>query len=72
MDLGALVANKHILDWDEADVHQWFRSLGYPQYEAQIKGTPKFKSIYSASNLQQLIRYKEIRYASSIWKVSSH
>ncbi|KAF8817502.1 hypothetical protein BYT27DRAFT_7247376 [Phlegmacium glaucopus] len=37
MDLGGLVTNKHILDWDESDVHQWFTSLGYPQYEIQIK-----------------------------------
>jgi protein STE50 len=39
MDLGVLPNNKHILDWDESDVHQWFRSLGYPQYEAQVKGS---------------------------------
>jgi hypothetical protein len=53
MDLGVLATNKHILDWDESDVHEWFRSLGYPQYEAQIKGTPNLKSIYiyPASNL---------------------
>jgi protein STE50 len=37
MDLGVLPTNKHILDWDESDVHQWFRSIGYPQYEAQVK-----------------------------------
>lgn len=72
MDLGVLATNKHILDWDESDVQQWFKGLGYPQYEAQIKGMPNFKSIYSASNLHQLTRFKAIRYALSIWKVSSH
>ena len=43
MDLGVLASTKHILDWDESDVHEWFKGLGYPQYEAQIKGTPNFK-----------------------------
>lgn len=73
MDLGVLPNNKHILDWDESDVHQWFMSIGYPQYEAQVKGsTLNFTSIYSASYLQQLTRYEAIRYALSIRKVSSH
>lgn len=27
----------NILDWDEDDVHRWLSSLGFPQYEAQIK-----------------------------------
>ncbi|KAH7929123.1 hypothetical protein BV22DRAFT_1102687 [Leucogyrophana mollusca] len=26
-----------ILDWDEDQVHQWLTSLGYPQYQSQIK-----------------------------------
>ncbi|KAG2344090.1 hypothetical protein BDR05DRAFT_962379 [Suillus weaverae] len=26
-----------ILDWDEDHVHRWLSSLGFPQYEAQIK-----------------------------------
>jgi bZIP factor len=30
--------DRHILDWDESDVHTWFSSLGYPQYERQIRG----------------------------------
>jgi len=75
MDLGVLVTNKHILDWDESDVHQWFTSLGYPQYETEIKGVPLlyYPSIYPVSDhLRQLIRSKAIRYASWTWKVSSH
>ncbi|KAG6891264.1 hypothetical protein C0995_008516 [Termitomyces sp. Mi166 len=28
---------RHILDWDESDVHNWLSSLGYPQYESQIR-----------------------------------
>ncbi|KJA28149.1 hypothetical protein HYPSUDRAFT_62541 [Hypholoma sublateritium FD-334 SS-4] len=28
---------KHILDWDETDVHQWLSSLGFAHYERQIK-----------------------------------
>jgi len=31
-------ADRHILDWDETDVHSWLSSLGYPQYESQIRG----------------------------------
>jgi hypothetical protein len=31
-------ADRHILDWDETDVHTWLSSLGYPQYESQIRG----------------------------------
>ncbi|KAF9462929.1 hypothetical protein BDZ94DRAFT_1219040 [Collybia nuda] len=29
--------DRHILEWDETDVHNWFSSLGYPQYENQIR-----------------------------------
>ncbi|KAF8817501.1 hypothetical protein BYT27DRAFT_7074375 [Phlegmacium glaucopus] len=31
------VAERHILDWDESDVQNWLSSLGYPQYESQIR-----------------------------------
>ncbi|KAF8159614.1 hypothetical protein B0H34DRAFT_411179 [Crassisporium funariophilum] len=31
------VADKHILDWNESDVHKWLSSLGYAQYERQIR-----------------------------------
>lgn len=30
--------DKHILDWEEEDVHLWFSTLGFSQYEGQIKG----------------------------------
>ncbi|KAH6915837.1 protein kinase regulator [Coprinopsis sp. MPI-PUGE-AT-0042] len=30
-------AERNIGDWDEADVHSWLSSLGYPQYEGQIR-----------------------------------
>lgn len=29
---------RNILDWDEDHVHRWLSSLGFAQYEAQIKG----------------------------------
>jgi len=29
-------ANRALIDWDEANVQQWFSSLGFPQYERQI------------------------------------
>ncbi|KAF5373351.1 hypothetical protein D9615_007469 [Tricholomella constricta] len=29
--------DRHIMEWDETDVHHWFTSLGYPQYESQIR-----------------------------------
>ncbi|KAF9054434.1 hypothetical protein BJ165DRAFT_715238 [Panaeolus papilionaceus] len=32
-----LAAERHILDWGETDVHNWLSSLGYPQYENQIR-----------------------------------
>lgn len=35
MDLPA--PEKYLLDWDESDVHQWFSTLGFPQYESQIR-----------------------------------
>ncbi|KAF8202199.1 hypothetical protein BJ912DRAFT_432414 [Pholiota molesta] len=35
MDL--LVSSKHLLDWEEADVHQWFSVLGFAHYERQIR-----------------------------------
>ncbi|KAG6867995.1 hypothetical protein C0993_008602 [Termitomyces sp. T159_Od127] len=28
---------RHITEWDESDVHNWLSSLGYPQYESQIR-----------------------------------
>jgi hypothetical protein len=39
--MDASIFDKHILDWDELDVHGWLAKLGYPQYEAQIRG-PSF------------------------------
>jgi len=36
--MDGLAADRHILDWDEVDVHNWLSSLGYPQYERQIRG----------------------------------
>ncbi|KAG5647907.1 hypothetical protein DXG03_007831 [Asterophora parasitica] len=29
--------DRRIKEWDETDVHNWFSSLGYPQYESQIR-----------------------------------
>ncbi|KAF8909335.1 hypothetical protein CPB84DRAFT_1507947 [Gymnopilus junonius] len=29
--------DKHVLDWDEDDVHHWFSELGYSQYGREIK-----------------------------------
>ena len=37
------IFDKHLLDWDELDVHGWLAKLGYPQYETQIRG-PSFLS----------------------------
>ncbi|KAG6910228.1 hypothetical protein DXG01_012363 [Tephrocybe rancida] len=28
---------RHVMEWDETDVHNWLSSLGYPQYENQIR-----------------------------------
>ena len=27
-----------LLDWSESDVYSWLSSIGFPQYEAQIRG----------------------------------
>ncbi|KIL69403.1 hypothetical protein M378DRAFT_157663 [Amanita muscaria Koide BX008] len=35
MDVPTL--DRHIIDWDEADVHTWLSKLGYPQYDGQIR-----------------------------------
>ncbi|KAF5316032.1 hypothetical protein D9619_006350 [Psilocybe cf. subviscida] len=35
--MDGLASERHILDWDETDVHNWLSSLGYPQYESQIR-----------------------------------
>jgi len=35
--MDGLAADRHILDWDETDVHNWLSSLGYSQYEPQIR-----------------------------------
>jgi bZIP factor len=35
----------NILDWDEDQVHRWLSSLGFSQYEAQIKGAVRFMYI---------------------------
>ncbi|RDB23537.1 Protein STE50 [Hypsizygus marmoreus] len=31
------IGERNIMEWDEADVHIWLSSLGYPQYESQIR-----------------------------------
>ncbi|KAF8637652.1 hypothetical protein AX17_002720 [Amanita inopinata Kibby_2008] len=31
------ILDRHIVDWDEFDVHNWLLKLGYPQYENQIR-----------------------------------
>ncbi|KAF8627841.1 hypothetical protein AX15_004258 [Amanita polypyramis BW_CC] len=31
------IFDRHILDWDESDVHAWLTRLGYPYYEAQLR-----------------------------------
>ena len=36
-----LAAEKNINEWDETDVHSWLSSLGYPQYEGQIRGAKR-------------------------------
>ena len=38
MDVSA--GDKIIIEWDEDDVQAWFSSLGYSQYESQIRGGP--------------------------------
>jgi hypothetical protein len=52
--------DRHILDWDESDVHNWFSTLGYPQYERQIRGSvlpiPTLRRSYSPSRAQNLRR----------------
>jgi hypothetical protein len=35
---GSGLGERHIIEWDESDVHAWLSSLGYPQYESQIRG----------------------------------
>ncbi|KAG6817546.1 hypothetical protein H0H87_007514 [Tephrocybe sp. NHM501043] len=32
-----LAPERHVSEWDETEVHIWLSSLGYPQYEAQIR-----------------------------------
>ena len=35
---GAREAQRSIMDWDEDDVHAFLCRIGFPQYEAQIRG----------------------------------
>ncbi|KDR80576.1 hypothetical protein GALMADRAFT_1092083 [Galerina marginata CBS 339.88] len=37
MDGARQLGNKHLLDWDETDVHHWLSNLGFPQYEREIR-----------------------------------
>jgi hypothetical protein len=53
-----------ILDWDEDDVHRWLSSLGFPQYEAQIKGAARVISEGSNVELHSI-------YQSTIYPVTS-
>jgi len=62
-----LAADRHILDWDESDVHNWLSSLGYPQYESQIRGivSPSQEEMsFNKAFYTQNTRYKEIPYAT--------
>ncbi|KAF9480518.1 hypothetical protein BDN70DRAFT_608595 [Pholiota conissans] len=35
--MDASVNGKHLLDWEESDVHHWFSALGFAHYERQIR-----------------------------------
>jgi hypothetical protein len=37
-DMDVSPGEKLIVEWDEDDVQAWLASLGYSQYESQIKG----------------------------------
>ena len=32
------IGDRNILEWDEGDVHAWLSTLGFSQYESQIRG----------------------------------
>lgn len=52
-------SDRHILDWDETDVHKWLSSLGYPQYESQIRGMNAFSiQFISLSNVLTRLEHK--------------
>ena len=42
-----------ILDWDEDEVHQFFTTLGYSQYEKQIKG--KFYLVFTSTVISYFV-----------------
>lgn len=50
--------DKHILDWDESDVHHWLSSLGYSQYGEQIKGRSHPSLITVDSNNSLRLEHK--------------
>ena len=41
--------DKHVLDWDEEDVQEWFAGLGYPQYQQELRGNPSPSPILSTA-----------------------
>ena len=38
----------NLLDWAESDVHSWLSSIGFPQYETQIRGDRPPGLLFSA------------------------
>ncbi|KAF9531738.1 hypothetical protein CPB83DRAFT_891622 [Crepidotus variabilis] len=52
--------SKHVAEWDEGDVQQWFTSLGYPQYDRLLQGklnsTEKLKLISPNHEIEHKIR----------------
>ncbi|GJE91066.1 hypothetical protein PsYK624_072140 [Phanerochaete sordida] len=37
MDISSVELRSNIMEWDEGDVHAWLSTLGFPQYENQIR-----------------------------------
>ncbi|KAF5352885.1 hypothetical protein D9757_012097 [Collybiopsis confluens] len=46
-------SDRSVIDWDENDVQEWLSSLGFPQYESQIKSRFSVHS-YTATRLTDL------------------
>lgn len=50
-----------IMDWDESHVHNLLCSLGFPQYQAQIRGLRPGRSQFHIRRIDELDRTQYLR-----------
>lgn len=64
----------NLLDWTESDVHYWLSSIGFPQYETQIRGGPQRTLLFSFQSTDHSASHQRItsQAMSSLYLTLTH